>query len=68
MSSLLTATAKELANVITELKAKGLRDSVKVVVGGGAVTQAYADKIEADGYGQNAGLGVRTIKLLLGLE
>ena len=68
MSSLLTTTAKELANVISKLKAEGLRESVKVVVGGGAVTQAFAEQIEADGYGQNAGSGVRYIKFLLNLE
>jgi corrinoid protein of di/trimethylamine methyltransferase len=68
MSSLLTTTAKELANVIATLKVEGLRDSVKVVVGGGAVTEAYAEKIEADGYGQNAGLGVQMIKRLLDIE
>jgi corrinoid protein of di/trimethylamine methyltransferase len=67
MSSLLTVTAKELANVIARLKEVGLRDQVKVVVGGGAVTHNYAEMIEADGYGQNAELGVRMIKSLLGL-
>jgi corrinoid protein of di/trimethylamine methyltransferase len=68
MSSLLTSTAKELANVIVRLKAEGMRDRVKVVVGGGAVTESYAKQIEADGFGQNAGLGVKQIKSLLGLE
>ena len=68
MSSLLTSTAKELANVIVRLKAEGMRDRVKVVVGGGAVTESYAKQIEADGFGQNAGLGVKEIKSLLGLE
>jgi len=68
MSSLLTSTAKELANVIVKLKAEGMRDSVMVVVGGGAVTEAFARQIGADGFGQNAGLGVKQIKLLLGLE
>jgi corrinoid protein of di/trimethylamine methyltransferase len=68
MSSLLTVTAKELLNVINALKAVNLRESVKVVVGGGAVTSAYAEEIEADGYGQNAGLGVRMVKVLLGSE
>jgi len=68
MSSLLTSTAKELANVIVKLKAEGMRDSVMVVVGGGAVTEAFARQIGADGFGQNAGLGVKQIKSLLGLE
>ena len=67
MSSLLTVTAKEIAKVITALKDAGLRESVKVIIGGGAVTDVYAEEIEADGYGQNAEFGVRMTKLLLGL-
>ncbi len=68
LSSLLTVTAKELRNVVNALKVEGLRDSVKVIVGGGAVTSAYAEEIEADGYGQNAALGVKITKVLLGIE
>jgi methanogenic corrinoid protein MtbC1 len=49
-------------------KEEGLRDELRIVVGGGAVTDAYAEEIEADGYGQNAELGVRITKLLLGHE
>lgn len=67
MSSLLTVTAKEISNVIMALKDAGLRESVKVIIGGGAVTDAYAEEIEADGYGQNAEFGVRVTKLLLGI-
>jgi corrinoid protein of di/trimethylamine methyltransferase len=68
MSSLLTVTAKELGTVITKLEEEGLRQDVKVIVGGGAVTSSYAEEIEADGYGQNAELGVRMTKFLLGDE
>ena len=68
MSSLLTVTAKELQNVIRSLKEHNLRDEVKVVIGGGAVTAANAEEIEADGYGQNAEMGVRMTKFLLGME
>jgi corrinoid protein of di/trimethylamine methyltransferase len=68
MSSLLTVTAKELSNVIGALKEHNLREEIKVIVGGGAVTAPYAEEIEADGYGQNAELGVRMTKLLLGIE
>lgn len=68
MSSLLTVTAKELQNVIRSLKENNLRGDIKVIVGGGAVTAPYAEEIEADGYGQNAELGVRMTKVLLGLE
>jgi corrinoid protein of di/trimethylamine methyltransferase len=68
MSSLLTVTAKELGLVISNIKEEGLREDVKVIVGGGAVTSSYAEEIEADGYGQNAELGVRKTKFLLGDE
>lgn len=66
MSSLLTVTAREMASVIAALQAEGLRDTTRVMIGGGAVTDAYAEEIGADGYGQNAELGVRKIKYLLG--
>lgn len=68
LSSLLTVTTKEITKVIQALKDKGLRDSVKVIIGGGAVTDAFAEEIEADGYGQNAEFGVRMTKLLLGFH
>ncbi len=68
MSSLLTVTAKEIPRVLSALKDAGLRDGVKVIVGGGAVTDTYAEEVEADGYGQNAEFGVRMTKLLLGIN
>ena len=54
MSALLTTTTPRLKEVIEALKAAGLRDIVKVMVGGTAVTQEYADEIGADSYGANA--------------
>jgi 5-methyltetrahydrofolate--homocysteine methyltransferase len=54
LSALLTTTMPEMQKVIGELKAQGLRDRVKVLVGGAPVDQAFADKIGADGYGANA--------------
>lgn len=66
LSSLLTVTTKEISRVIQTLMEEGLRGSVKVIIGGGAVTDAFAEEVEADGYGQNAELGVRKTKLLLG--
>ncbi len=68
MSSLLTVTAKQLGSVIEALEEAGLRDNVKVIVGGGAVTEGLARAIGADGYGENAELGVRTAKSLLGID
>jgi corrinoid protein of di/trimethylamine methyltransferase len=54
LSALLTTTMPEMQKVIGELKAQGLRDKVKVLVGGAPVDRAFAEKIGADGYGANA--------------
>jgi 5-methyltetrahydrofolate--homocysteine methyltransferase len=54
LSALLTTTMPEMQNVIAELKSQGLRDRVKVLVGGAPVDRAFAEKIGADGYGSNA--------------
>ena len=50
MSSLMTTTASEQRKVIEILKKEGIRDRVRVMVGGGAITQEFADSIGADGY------------------
>jgi 5-methyltetrahydrofolate--homocysteine methyltransferase len=54
LSVLLTTTMPEMRNVIETLKSKGLRDSLKVMVGGAPVDGAFAEKIGADGYGRDA--------------
>ena len=54
LSALLTTTMPEMQKVIAELKSQGLRDKVKVLVGGAPVDRAFAEKIGADGYGSNA--------------
>lgn len=54
MSSLMTTSMVVQRDAIEKLKEEGLRDSVKVLVGGAPATQAWADKIGADGYGENA--------------
>lgn len=54
MSALMTTTMTIQKDVIETLKAEGLRDKVVVMVGGAPVTQAYADKIGADIYGESA--------------
>ncbi len=68
LSSLITVTAKELRKVIEALRAAGLRDSVKVIIGGGAVTQEYANTIGADGFAHDAEVGVRVAKKLLAMN
>ena len=54
MSSLLTTTVGNAAETIDILKEMGLRDKVKIMLGGAPVTQAYADQIGADAYGEDA--------------
>ena len=66
MSALLTTTLPHMAETIAALKDAGLRDSVKVMVGGAPVTAAYAEEIGADGYGANAGMAVERAKELVG--
>ncbi len=66
MSALLTMTASEQRKVIEALKAKGTRDRVKVMVGGGALTQEFADEIGADGYDPTAPGAVTLARRLLG--
>ncbi len=67
MSALLTTTAMEQKNVIEGLKKEGLRDKVKVIVGGSPINQEFADSIGADGYGATAPEGVKLVKRLLGI-
>ena len=54
MSALLTTTMTNMPVVIEALKTAGLRDNVKVLIGGAPVTKAYADQIGADGYAPDA--------------
>ena len=54
MSALLSTTAPEAKKVIEALKSEGLRDQVKVLVGGGAVTETLAKAYGADGYDDTA--------------
>jgi 5-methyltetrahydrofolate--homocysteine methyltransferase len=57
LSALLTTTMPNMKEVVAALKAAGLK-SVKVMIGGAPVTQAYADEIGADGYAADAGSAV----------
>jgi methylmalonyl-CoA mutase cobalamin-binding domain/chain len=66
MSALLTTTVPYQETVIKRLEAAGLRDSVKVMVGGAPVTPEWADKIGADGYANNAPEAVEIAKKLIG--
>ena len=57
LSALLTTTMPEMENVIKVLTEAGLRDKVKVIIGGAPIDQGFADKIGADGFGANGGVG-----------
>jgi 5-methyltetrahydrofolate--homocysteine methyltransferase len=68
LSALLTTTMPEMQNVIGALKAQGLRDKVKVLVGGAPVDRVFAEKIGADGYGANAAEAVELARRLTGAK
>jgi 5-methyltetrahydrofolate--homocysteine methyltransferase len=65
MSALLTTTMPSMKDTIDALKAAGIRDKVKVMIGGAPVTQKYADEIGADGYSSDASSAVDLAKALL---
>ncbi len=65
MSALLTTTMPGMRTTIQALQEAGLRDQVKVLVGGAPVTQAFADSIGADGYAPDASRAVAKAKELL---
>jgi len=67
MSALLTTTIPAMKSTIEALIQADLRDKVKMLAGGGPVTQAYADQIGADGYTADAGSAVRKAKELPGI-
>jgi len=62
MSALLTTTMLSMKSTLEAIASAGLRDKVKVMVGGAPVTQRYADEIGADIYGQDANAAVRKAK------
>ncbi len=66
MSALLTTTMSEMKNVIEALKVAGLRDKVKVIVGGAPVTSAFAAQIGADGNAADAPGAAHLCKELMG--
>jgi len=65
LSALLTTTMTMMKSTIEALVEAGVRDRVKVMVGGAPLTQSYADEIGADGYADDAGGAVKTAKGLL---
>ena len=68
MSTLMTTTMDGMRIVIEKLKEKGIRDNVKVMVGGSPISQKYSNEIGADGYSANAVGAVKLAKRLAGIS
>ena len=68
LSALMTTTMLNQEKVIKKLEEAGVRETVKVIVGGAPVTEEWAKRIGADAYGADAMDAVRKIKELLGVE
>ena len=66
MSALLTTTMPNMEATIKALEKAGLRKEVKVIIGGAPITEEYARKIGADGFGYDASQAVKTARSLLG--
>ena len=65
ISTLLTTTMLNMRDVIQALERAGVRDKVKVMVGGAPVTQTFANEIGADGFGESAAVAVEKARELL---
>ena len=68
LSALLTSTMKHMGDVIEALTESGLRDSVKVIIGGAPVSEEFAVSIGADGYGADGFNAVRVVESLSSAE
>jgi 5-methyltetrahydrofolate--homocysteine methyltransferase len=66
LSALLTTTMTGMKEVVDLVKARGLQDKVKIIVGGAPLSKAFADEIGADAYGYDAGNAVEIVKELIG--
>jgi len=66
LSALLTTTMPEMQNVIKLLQTRGIREKVKVMIGGAPVDAEFAKKIGADAYGKDAAEAVTIVRSLIG--
>ena len=66
LSALLTTTMPAIASTIRALEQNGLRQQVKVIIGGAPVTQHFADQVGADGYGSDGGVTIEICRQLVG--
>ncbi len=67
MSALLTTTTKSMPATLNALAEAGVRDQVKVIIGGAPITDDFAKKIGADGFAADAGSAARAARALMGL-
>lgn len=65
ISALLTTTMPMMRQTVQAFEEAGIRDQIKIMVGGAPVTQKFADEIKADGYAPDAGSATRLAKALL---
>ena len=68
MSALLSTTMPSMRETIEKLKKAGIKDNVRVMIGGAPVTSSFASEIMADGYAPDAGSAVLEAKKLLGIS
>lgn len=66
MSALLTTTMSAISTTLSALTEAGVRNQVKVIIGGAPVTQAFAESVGADGFAPDAGSATRVAKALVG--
>jgi 5-methyltetrahydrofolate--homocysteine methyltransferase len=67
MSAMLTTTMLNMRGTLEALKEAGVRDKVKVIVGGAPLNQSFADNIGADGFAKDASSAVRKAKELINI-
>lgn len=65
LSTLMTTTMGGMRTVVDMMREKGIREKVKVIIGGGPISQTYANDIAADGYASDANSAVRLVKNLM---
>ena len=65
LSALLTTTMTSMKDVVEVIRRAGLRDRVRIIIGGAPITARYASEIGADGYAPDASKAVRKVQELL---